>query len=121
MKNIEKMREMADNAQARADKRKFSLHVEEARQIEAAEKEIGQAPLAILPTLLDAARKPFLAALTPRLSPVAIDLLAREGHLTRPEADAAIQANADAKRAKRNPADAAPPAPAAKPSTSDDA
>jgi len=119
-KDLTKMREMADKAQARADQRKVSLHVEEARQIEAAEKEIGQAPLTILPTLPDAARKPFLAALTPKLSPVAIDLLAREGHLTRPEADAAIQANAEAKRANRNPAETVTAA-SAKPSSTDDA
>ena len=62
----------------------------------------------------------LLASLARPEQMVAIDLLAREGHLTRPEADAAILANAEAKRTKPKPAETATAAPA-KPTSTDDA
>ena len=102
-KDLKKLRQIAERTQARADKAKARYHIEEAAQEESARKEIGETTLALLQTMTEALRDPFVERLAPALSNAALDLLVREDMMSLDVADGIKADRVAAKQAKKKP------------------
>ncbi|PTR11631.1 glycoside hydrolase [Cereibacter azotoformans] len=94
MKDVEKLKKRAVLARQRADDAFLAFSNEVTRQDEAARREIGIATLKILADLNEDARRTYVAAVAPSLSPVACKKLIDLGFLELPE-----EATADAPEA----------------------